>query len=122
MKYALIAIAILAAAGVAWYLTRKPPSPMIVIRPTYDGPISQYQGGKTLLVAVYAPWASVWRATSEALAGVDHSRYDLAMIDADRDRQAVRDLGVEIIPTVLVFREGKEIARLPNMMSLDQLP
>jgi hypothetical protein len=80
------------------------------------------RGGKTLVVAVHAPWASVWRATAEALAKADPAVYDIMLIDADRDKQAVRDLGVDIIPTVIVYKDGPEIGRRPNLMSLDQLP
>jgi hypothetical protein len=89
---------------------------------TYDGPIEQYKGGKTLLVAVHARWASVWPMTADALSKVDRGRYDVKLIDADRNKRLVQDLGVKIIPTVIVYRDGREVARLPNMMSLDQLP
>ena len=102
--------------------TRKPGESAVAVTPTYDGPIDQYQGGKTLLVAVHARWASVWPATADALSKVDHAKYDVKLIDADENKQAVQDLGVKIIPTVIVFRDGQEITRLPNMMSLDQLP
>ena len=122
MKFVLIALAVIVVVLTVWFLTRKPRQAAVAITATYDGPIEQYSGGKTLLVAVHAPWASVWPATADALSKLDLARYDIKLIDADHDKQKVRELAVTIIPTVLVFRDGREIARLPNMISLDQLP
>ena len=122
MRYLVILLALLAIIVLAYLFLRKPDRSAVAVEATYDGPIEQYTGGKTLLVAVYAPWASVWPATAEALSEVDPAEYDITLIDADQDKQAVADLAVEIVPTVIVYRENREIARLPNMMSLDQLP
>lgn len=74
-----------------------------------------------MLVAVKARWASVWQATGEVLANVDPEEFDIKIIDVDSDRQAAYQLGVEIIPTVIVYNDGKEVARLPNLMNSDQL-
>ena len=122
MKYVLIALALVVVVVVVWIVTRKPRESAVVVTPTYDGSIDQYSGGKTLLVAVHARWASVWPATADALSKVDLAKYDIKLVDADQNKQAVHDLGVKIIPTVIVYRDGKEVTRLPNMMSLDQLP
>jgi hypothetical protein len=122
MKYALIALALIVVAVIVWFSTRKPRESAVTVIPTYDGPIHQYNGSKTLLVAVHARWASVWLATADALSKIDREKYDIKLIDADQNRQTVHDLGVKIIPTVIVYRDGKEVTRLPNMMSLDQLP
>jgi thioredoxin-like negative regulator of GroEL len=122
MKYVLIALALVVVAVIVWFATRKPRESAVAVTPTYDGPIEQYSGGKTLLVAVHARWASVWPATADALSKVDRAKYDIKLIDADQNKQVVQDLAVKIIPTVLVYRDGKEVTRLSNMMSLDQLP
>jgi hypothetical protein len=118
MKYVLIALALIAVAVIVWFLTRKPRESAVAVTPSYDGPVDQYSGGKTLLVAVHARWASVWPATADALSKVDRAKYDVKLVDADQNK----DLGVRIIPTVIVYRDGKEVTRLPNMMSVDQLP
>lgn len=122
IKNIIIPVIVAFAAVVAWFFFRKSRDSAVIVPQTYDGLVNEYNGSKTLLVAVYAPWASVWRATAEALVKVDLSRYDIKLINADTDKQAVRDLGVEIIPTVLVIRGGQETVRLPNMMSLDRIP
>jgi hypothetical protein len=122
MKGVLIVVGLVAVVALVWHLYRRQGVSVVALSPTYDGPIDRYRGGKTLLVAVHAPWASVWRATAEALTKADPALYDIKLIDADRDKQAVRDLGVDIIPTVIVYKDGHEVGRRPNMMSLDQLP
>lgn len=122
MKYAFIAVTLIAIAVLAWFFTRKPRESAVAVVATYNGPIDQYKGGKVLLVAIHARWASVWPATADALSKADPAKYDIKLIDADQNKQAVHDLDVKIIPTVIVCRDGKEVARLPNMMSVDQLP
>ncbi|HEV2293071.1 MAG TPA: hypothetical protein VGR35_04395 [Tepidisphaeraceae bacterium] len=49
----------------------------------------------------------MWPATADALSKVDSAKYDIKLIDADQNKQAVHDLGVQIIPTVIVYR-GRE--------------
>ena len=121
MKYLLIAVALLVVGLIAFVMTRKP-EPITEVVATYDGNPEEYNGNKTLLVAVHAKWASVWRATAEVLANLDTEQYDIKLLNADEDRDAVKALGVDIIPTVIVFKDGAEIARLPNMMNANQLP
>lgn len=122
MKFVFMALLLIAVAVIVWFLTRKPRESAVAVTSTYDGPIDRYSGDKTLLVAIHARWASVWPATADALSKVDIAKYDIKLIDADQNKEAVHDLGVKIIPTVIVYNSGKEVTRLPNMMSLDQLP
>jgi hypothetical protein len=120
MKPLLVLIGLVILIAIVWVvLKRKPYEP--TIQSTYQGEPSDYRGGKTLLVAVYAPWAPVWQATEAELAKVDKSKYDILLVSADREKDKVRTLGVNIVPTVLVIQDGKTIKTLPNMMSIDQI-
>jgi hypothetical protein len=121
-KKVLLALAALAVVLAAILSFCWPRNPVPEVNPSYDGDPASHDGDKTLLVAIYADWASVWKATADVLAKVDRTKYDIKLIEADGNREAVRKLGVDIVPTVIVYRDGKEIARLPNMMSADQLP
>ncbi len=121
MKYLLICVALVMLAWVIYALSRKS-EPITEVIATYDGRPEDYNGNKTLLVAVHAKWASVWRVTAEVLANLDTKKYDIMLINADNDSAAVKKLGVDIIPTVIVFKDGSEVTRLPNMMNVDQLP
>jgi hypothetical protein len=120
MKYVHTVIAlIVVVASSGWSCTRKPREPAVVLAATYDGRIDEYKGGKTLLVAVHTPRARGWPETAAALSKVDRARYDLKLVDAERDKQAVQDLDVRTIPTVIVFRDGREVTRWPNLTSFD---
>lgn len=120
MKPLLIVAAVGILLAVGWLLIRRPKYEP-TIESTYQGEPMEYQGEKTLIVAVYAPWAGVWNVTEAELAKLDKTRYDLALISADNEKERVRSLQVEIVPTVLVIRDGKILKRLPNLMSLDQI-
>jgi hypothetical protein len=74
MKYALLILAVLVVVAIAYYLMRKPSEPIPEVVSTYEGRPEEHTGDKILLVAVYAKWASVWRATAEVLSGLDTSR------------------------------------------------
>ncbi len=121
MIYVIEAVVLLAVIVIAWRLTLGKPRVIPLPTATYDGPTEQYQGGKTLLVAVYAPWASVWQVTADVLSKIDHGRYDLKLINVDGQHAVAEQMGVSIIPTVIAYRDGQEIVRIPNLMSLEQL-
>ena len=70
---------------------------------------------------MYAPWAPVWKATEAELAKVDKSKYDILLVSADKEKDKMRRLGVNIVPTVLVIQSGKTIKSVPNMLSIDQI-
>lgn len=121
MLYVIEAVVLLVVVAIAWRLTLGKSRVIPLPTATYDGPIEQYHGGKTLLVAIYAPWASVWQVTADVLSKIDPAQYDLKLINADGNRPVVDQMGVVIIPTVIAYREGREIVRIPNLMSLEQL-
>lgn len=84
MRGVLIVIGVVAIIAVVWSFARRPRAAPAGLSPTYEGAIDQYRGGKTLLVAVHAPGASVSRTTAEALAKADPAVYDIALIDTAR--------------------------------------
>ncbi len=121
MKWLAIPIALLALVAIAYFAFRSK-EPHLTLVSTYTGLPEDHKGGKTLLVAIKAKWASVWRVTGEVLANVDPNKYDITIIDVDSEPERARGYAVTIVPTVVVYRDGKEVSRLPNLMSADQLP
>lgn len=121
LLYVIEAVVLLVVVVIAWMLTMGKGRTVPLPTATYDGPIDQYQGGKTLLVAVYAPWASVWQVTADVLSKIDPSVYDLKLINVDHKHPVAEQMKVDIIPTVIAYRDGKELVRIPNLMSLEQL-
>lgn len=57
----------------------------------------------------------------EAVAQQYAGRIPVYRIDIERDLSVAEQLGVQSIPTVLVFRNGKEVERLDGLITDQQL-
>lgn len=82
------------------------------------------QAARPLVVEVWAPWCGPCRAMAPALAqaAAQHAgRVDVLKINADESLDVVRALGVLGVPTVLVYREGRELARRTGAQSAADL-
>lgn len=88
---------------------------------TYSGEVTGYRGGKKLVVAFTASWASSWKLTEGELAKLDKTRFDLCIIDEATDREQIRKFGVDLLPTVALVEDGKIAKRVQNLVSIDQL-
>jgi thioredoxin len=67
-----------------------------------------------VVIDVWAPWCGPCRAMEPHLAAVRSEfagQVDVWKINADEQPEAVRALGVMGIPTLIVYREGREVAR-----------
>jgi hypothetical protein len=118
-----IVAGILGIAGVAiviWIVTVVPAFDP-ELRPTYVGEPLDYRGNKTLVVAVYTSWAPVWTVTEAELARIDPTEYDLALVNAERHPETLKRLGGEIMPRVVVIKNGEVVKTLFNMTSVAQL-
>ncbi len=69
---------------------------------------------RAVIIDVWAPWCGPCKAMKpifEKLSGEYSSRAEVVAIDADESPEVVEQLRISGIPTVLVFREGAEVAR-----------
>jgi len=85
---------------------------------------SQIKGDLPLLVDVWADWcgpcksfAPVFEQAAAQLAG----RCRLAKLDSDANQQLSTQLGIRSIPSLILFRNGKEVARQSGAFPLQQL-
>ena len=85
---------------------------------------SQIKGDLPLLVDVWAEWcgpcksfAPIFEQAAAQLAG--HCR--LAKLDSEANQQLSGQLGIRSIPSLILFRDGKEVARQSGAFPLQQL-
>ncbi len=67
-----------------------------------------------IVVDIWAPWCAPCRMITpalERLAASHKGSVDVWKINADDEPQLTRELGVLGIPTLIVFRDGKEVTR-----------
>jgi thioredoxin 1 len=57
----------------------------------------------------------------ERIAGRYEGRLPVYRVDAERDLPVAESFGVTTLPTVLVFRDGKEVERLDGLIREDDL-
>lgn len=85
---------------------------------------SQIKGDLPLLVDVWAEWcgpcksfAPIFEQAAAELAG----RCRLAKLDSEANQQLSGQLGIRSIPSLIPFRDGKEVARQSGAFPLQQL-
>ena len=120
MKIGIVIAVIVLVGAVVFFATRKP-KPVDKSIATYHRPVAEYSGGKKLIVAFTASWASVWQVTAVELAKLDHEKYDVCILDDAVDHEELAAFGIKFLPTVALVENGKIIKSVQNMMSIDQL-
>ena len=85
---------------------------------------SQIKGDLPLLIDVWADWcgpcksfAPVFEQAARQLAG----RCRLAKLDSEANRELAGQLGIRSIPSLILFKNGREVARQSGAFPLQQL-
>ncbi|MDD1965222.1 thioredoxin TrxC [Pseudomonas putida] len=85
---------------------------------------SQIKGDLPLLVDVWADWCGPCKSfapTFEQAAAQLQGRVRLAKLDSEANQQLSAQLGIRSIPSLILFRNGREVARQSGAMPLPQL-
>jgi len=85
---------------------------------------NQIKGDLPLLVDVWASWCGPCRSfapTFEQAAAQLHGRCRLAKLDSEANAQLSTQLGIRSIPSLILFRNGREVARQSGALPLPQL-
>ncbi|HHW85513.1 MAG TPA: thioredoxin [Chloroflexi bacterium] len=79
---------------------------------------------RPVIVDIWAPWCGPCRTLSPRLAQVSEAyadQVDVWQINADEAPELTRALKIMGIPTLLMFRDGQEVARRTGLQSVDAL-
>lgn len=85
---------------------------------------NQIKGDLPLLVDVWASWCGPCRSFApvfEQAARQLQGRCRLAKLDSEANAQLSTQLGIRSIPSLLLFRNGREVARQSGALPLPQL-
>jgi len=91
---------------------------------TQAGFANQVKGDLPLLIDVWAGWCGPCRSfapTFEQAASRLHGRCRLAKLDSEVNSQLSSQLGIRSIPSLILFRNGREVARQSGALPLPQL-
>ncbi len=85
---------------------------------------NQIKGDLPLLVDVWASWCGPCRSFAPTFAQAARQlqgRCRLAKLDSEANAQLSAQLGIRSIPSLILFRDGREVARQSGAMPLPQL-
>ncbi len=82
------------------------------------------QAAQPVLIDFYADWCGPCRAIAPILEEIAHDlgdRLKVVKLDVDQNPETAMQYGVQSIPTLLLFKNGKEVERLIGYMSKSKL-
>ena len=76
-----------------------------------------------VLVDFFATWCGPCRMLSTVLDNVSNSRDNLKIVkmDVDQNMSLAKTYGVMSVPTLVLFKNGKEVAKTTGFMSEEEL-
>ena len=83
------------------------------------------KNNETFVLDLFATWCGPCQVLMGTLGSLEKSGQELSMgifsLDIDSDRDFVMELGIRSVPTLKVYKEGKEVFSNVGVMSQSQL-
>ncbi|MBR2256195.1 MAG: thioredoxin [Blautia sp.] len=77
--------------------------------------------GKPMLVDFWATWCGPCKRQAPILAELAEEGYAIGKVDVDENPDLAQKFGVMSIPTMIIFKDGKEEKRLVGLTAKDVL-
>lgn len=78
---------------------------------------------KPILVDFFATWCGPCNMLSPILENISNTRadFDIAKVNIDELRDLAIDYEVEVVPTLLIFKNGKVVGRIEGLVSEQEI-
>ncbi len=83
-----------------------------------------YEAVKPVLVYFWAPWSEPCKAMIPMLGDVaahQNARLRVASVDIDTNAASSASFGIQDVPTLILFKNGRPITRLVGVLTKDEL-
>lgn len=78
---------------------------------------------KTILVDFFATWCGPCQMLGPVLEKISNSRaeFDIAKIDIDEAQDLAIQYGIEVVPTMVIFKQGKPVETMSGLMNAEEI-
>ena len=78
---------------------------------------------KVILVDFFATWCGPCQILGPILERIGNSRaeFDIAKVDVDQAQELAIKYGIEVVPTMLIFKDGQVMQKLEGVRSEEEI-